>query len=51
MVRHQHRLPREVMGSRSLEAFKTRVDMVLSDMVRRGTGWWLDLMILVVSQP
>ena len=32
-VRHWHRLPREVMGSQSLEVFKTRVGMVLSDMV------------------
>jgi len=33
VVRHQNRLPREVVESPSLEGFKKRVDMAVQDMV------------------
>ena len=34
------------MESLSLEVLKKRIAVTLSDVV--GTGWWLDLLILVV---
>ena len=33
VLRHWHRLPREVVESLSLEVFRTRVHVALSDMV------------------
>ncbi|KFQ38756.1 hypothetical protein N332_03786, partial [Mesitornis unicolor] len=33
VLRHWHRLPREVVDAPSLEAFKARLDMALSNLV------------------
>ena len=33
VVRHSHRLPREVVAAPSLEGFKTRLDGALSNLV------------------
>ena len=35
VVRHRHRLPREVVDAPSLEGFKARLDGALSNLV-----WW-----------
>jgi len=42
MVRHWHRLPREVVESPSLETFKKCVGMALRDVVYRAWRGWLD---------
>ena len=33
VVKHWHRLPREVVGAPSLEAFKVRLDQALSNLM------------------
>jgi len=38
LVRYWHRLPREVVESPSLEAFKNRVDVAQRDVVRQHDG-------------
>ena len=50
VVRHWHRLPREVVGSPSMRMFKKHRDVALRDVVsgHGGDGLGLDWVILVV---
>ena len=50
VVGHWYRLPREVVGSSSLEMFKSHGNMALRDKVRGhgGNGLGLDLVIFMV---
>ena len=41
MVTHWNRLPKEVVGAPSLEAFKARLDVALGSLV----WWWANLPI------
>jgi len=41
-VRYWHKLPREVVGSLSLEVFKQRVDAALTDMAQSSLQAWVD---------
>ena len=47
VLKHWHRLPREVVKSPCLEVFKNRVDAALRDMVSGHGRDGLDSMILV----
>jgi len=39
MVKHRHRLPREVVDAPSLEKFKVRLDRALSNLIWLKTSW------------